>query len=170
MKIDDTQLKQIGTWFILVLGAFGTPFLEYLKNLNVSPTWIMFLITTWYAIDYIFAVLIYHYFKIKKEDTKWKIKSLYIGLGIGILIIIGAFGPVAIEFFTMLGFSVIWTIFLGIFYYSTEGLVIAFIIHYFKIPVPEIPILTEVKSNGPTEYIESVANNTTPIEPNTTEQ
>lgn len=164
MKIDDTQLKQIGLWLILVLGAFGTPLLDELQKLDISLVWIGFLTITWYAIDYILAVVIYFYFKVKKEGTKWKIKSLYIGIGIGILVIIGAFGPVVIDWFALLGFSTILTIFLGIFYYSTEGLAIGFIIHYFKIPSEDVPItipvLTEVtpESSNNTELLKGTIN------------
>lgn len=166
MKIDETQLKQIGTWIVLVIGAFGTPFLEWIRTLNISITWITFLITTWYAIDYILAALIYHYFKIKKNNLSWKIKSLYISVGIGFLVIIGAFGPVITEIFFMLGFSLIWTIFLGIFYYTTEGLITGLIIHHFKVPSEDVPeakiILTEVETKG---YVETVSNETNESNP-----
>jgi hypothetical protein len=145
--MDEIQLKQIGTWFILVLGAFGTAFLELIHGLNISFGWITFLGTTWYAIDYIIAVVIYFYFKVKKEGLKWEIKSLMIGIGIGILVIIGAFGVLVIEWINNFGFSLTWTAVLSIVYYATEGLGVLLIIHYLKIPVEDVPILTEVKGN-----------------------
>ena len=146
--MDETQLKQIGSWFVLVLGALGTVFLEAINSLNVSLSWITFLGTTWYAIDYMFGVTIYNYFKVKKSGLKWEIKPLLIGIGIGILVIIAAFGLVFVEWVGNYGFSTIWTTVIGIVYYLTETLGILLIIHYFKIPpedIPiEVPVLTEV--------------------------
>lgn len=138
--MDNAQLKQIGVWIILVLGALGTPFIEWIHNLSLTPGWIAFLSTAWYVVDYIIAVLIYVYLHVKKVNSKWKIRTLEIGIGIGLIVIIAAFGALLIEWIVLLGFTVIWTTALGIAYYGTEILITRLIVHYFKIPIEDVPI------------------------------
>lgn len=135
----------------MILGALGAPIMELIHSLKLSLGWITFITTAWYVFDYVIAVLIYVYFKVKKEGISWRISTLRIGLGIGILVIITAFGVLFVELIAMLGFSFLWTTTIGIAYYATESLIAFSVIHYFKIPIEDIPddiipgmILTEV--------------------------
>ena len=165
--MDEIQLKQIGIWFIIVLGAFGTVVLEWIRYLNISFVRITFLITSWYAVVYMLSVLIYHFFKVKKIGLLWPIKPLKIGLGIGILVIIGAFGLVVLEWINLSGWTAMWCFVIGVIYYGTESLVVGLIIHYLKIPpedVPvSVPILTEVEATNHTNTDHTIEE--IPIEP-----
>lgn len=147
--MDTIQLKQIGIWLIIVLTAFGTVVLEWIQFLNISFVRITFLITSWYAVVYMLSVVIYHFFKVKKE-TLWPIRPLKIGLGIGILVIIGAFGLVVLEGINYSGWTAMWCFTTGVIYYGSETLVVGLIIHYLKIPLEDVPIdnliLTEVEN------------------------
>ena len=162
--MDEIQSKQLGAYFILILSALGVVFIEGIKTLELSIMWITFLATLWYAIDYIIAVIIYHFFKVKKEGLPWKIKSLLIGIGIGIIVIITAFGAVLIEWCDTLDISLTLLIFIGTVYYASESLVIGFIIHYFKIQPEDIPetihTITEVDGDL---YVDGSFTKTVPI-------
>lgn len=148
IKVDEGQLKQIGTYILLIVGAFGIVLLETLDGLDWSTIWVTFAGITYYAIDAYIGAWIWHFFKVKKAGTR-EYKNIIIETGILILIILGAFGTVFLEHIALLGWSVKWVTFIGIVWYATEALISGLIIHYFKIPVEDVPEPTNVPENVP---------------------
>lgn len=71
--LDETIKREIGIFLLIIWGAFGLVFLEGLVLLGLSVGWITCLTTIWYGADFLVAFIIYHFFKVKKEDIQEKI-------------------------------------------------------------------------------------------------
>lgn len=66
--LDETIKREIGIFLLVIWGAFGLVFLEGLVLLGLSVGWITCLTVIWYGADVLVAFIIYHFFKVKKED------------------------------------------------------------------------------------------------------
>ena len=68
--LDDTIKREIGIFLLFVWAAFGLVFLEGLVLLGLSVMWTGCLTAIWYAADGFVLAIIYHFYKVKKEDIK----------------------------------------------------------------------------------------------------
>ncbi len=60
--------RQIGIWLLIILGGLGWVLLEHITYLTWSPSWIWFIGIAWYATEGLVGYIIYHLFKVTKED------------------------------------------------------------------------------------------------------
>ena len=68
MLLDETIKREIGIFLLIVWAAFGLVFLEGLVLLGLSAMWVACLTTIWYGADALVGAIIYHFYKVRKED------------------------------------------------------------------------------------------------------
>ena len=66
--IDETILKRIGQFILIVMGLFSTLLIEWVATIGLSISWIIFITGAWFAAIALVEEVIRNYFKIPKEE------------------------------------------------------------------------------------------------------
>lgn len=66
--IDETILKRIGLFILIVMGLFSTLLIEWVATIGLSISLVVFIIGAWFAGIALVEEIIRSYFKIPKEE------------------------------------------------------------------------------------------------------
>ena len=66
--MDKVIKREVGIWALLIVGFFGVALFGALDMIELHPLWMFFITASWYTTEILCAAIIYHYFRVTKDD------------------------------------------------------------------------------------------------------